>query len=176
LNLADAIQKAYVENERAMAAQVPRYQMDDDSKRGIVPFVKWCGDHGVRSLPAAPASIAGFVRFMGKDQEAVASALVAIAAMHDQHQLPSPTATACVRAALAETLELKPPRSWTEAEKLLFSDLPAEVRTIVSHRDHQRHTEMRRLQNEVADLKKRHSGADNKPAFEGIKSNDHSQA
>jgi hypothetical protein len=176
VNLADAIQKAHVENERAMAAQLPRYVADDDAKRGVAPFVRFCGERGVRALPAAPASIAAFVRFVGKDQEALAEALAGVAAMHDQHQLPSPTATACVRAALAETLELKPPRWWTEAEKLLFSDLPAEVRTIVSRRDHQRETDMRRLQNELADLKKRQGAADERTVIAKDTNDEHSQA
>ena len=163
MNLAEAISAAHHANEAKLAAGVAPYQMDDEAQRSIGPFIRFCTDHGVRHCPASPASIAAFVHFVGKDQEALATSLIAIAELHDQHQLPNPTATACVRAALAQTLELTPPRSWTKAEKLLFSGLPAEVRAIVSHRDHQREKEMRRLQNELSELK-RHGGA--KPAIE----------
>jgi hypothetical protein len=97
---------------------------------------------------------------MGKDQEALAASLVAIAEMHDQHQLPNPTATACVRQAITSIFELKAPRSWAPAEKLLFADLPSEIQAVIGHRDLQRVKEMRRLQNELAELKRRQGSAD----------------
>jgi hypothetical protein len=161
LNLAAAIAAAHAQNERALAAQVAPYgELDNEAKVHFAAFVRWCGDHGVRSCPATPATGAMFV--MGTRPQEVAPALMAIQELHDSKGLPSPVATAAVRSAISRVLELKPPRSWSKAERLLFAGLPNDIRCVVTHRDHQRDVELRRLQNELAEL--RHGGA--KPAIE----------
>src|SRR5262249_44835197 len=45
-------------------------------------------------------------------------------------------------------------RSWKKAEKQAFVQLPPEVKSAIQRRDHEREVEVRRLQNELAELKK----------------------
>ncbi len=49
---------------------------------------------------------------------------------------------------------LEAPRSWPKAEKLMFLQLPEQIQRIIGLRERQRETELRRLQNEVANLRK----------------------
>jgi hypothetical protein len=162
LNLADAIAAAHAQNEAKFTAQVAPYgELDNEAQMHLAAFIKWCGAHGVRSLPATPASVAMFV--MGTRPEEVAPALMAIQELHDSKGLPSPVATAAVRSAVSRTLKLKPPRSWRKAEQLMFGELPPEIRAAIERREQQRETELRRLMNQLTELK-RHGGA--KPAIE----------
>ncbi len=46
------------------------------------------------------------------------------------------------------------PRSWPKAEKLMFLSLPEQIQRVIGLRERQRETELRRLQNEVANLRK----------------------
>jgi hypothetical protein len=135
--------------------------LDGEARQLAGAFVRWCADHGVQSCPAAPKTVAGFVRWfaqsMAANQEEMAAALDAVADLHDGAGAANPVATAAVRAELIRVLRLKPPRGWRDAEKPLFADLPPEIQAIVARREEQRDTELRRLQNEVAKL--RHGGA-----------------
>jgi len=157
--LADAIAQAVARNEAALAATMQRYTPDDESQSAIAQWRKWCGDNGVRACPAHPAAVAVFVRSLGAlgaDEKAISEALCAIQQLHDSRGLPSPVATAGVRAELTKILELKPPRSWRKAEQLLFAELPAEIQLTIGRREQQRDTELRRLQSKVAaDLKQK---------------------
>jgi hypothetical protein len=164
MNLADAISQAHAANESKLAAQVPAYQMDSQAQRASAAFVRWCNDRGVRPLPAAPATVAAYVQFIGARPEEVASALMAIQEIHDEKGMPSPVAAAAVRSTVTRILDLKPPRSWRKAEQLMFAELPIEVRAVIARREEDRDRELRRLQNELAKLKYRHGGA--KPAIE----------
>ena len=74
--------------------------------------------------------------------------------MHDIHNLPNPVTTAVVRAALAPLIDDAPPRSWSLQEKAKFYDAPVEVREIIARRTKQRETELSRLQNENAELRR----------------------
>jgi hypothetical protein len=150
--LGDAIAQAHAQN------------LDGDASRLAGTFVRWCADHGVRSCPATPAIVAAFVRSMGVSTEEVAAALVAIAELHDRAEASNPVATAAVRAELSRILKLKPPRSWRNADRPMFAELPPEIRAVIARREEDRDRELRRLQNEVAKLKYRHGGA--KPAIE----------
>ncbi len=46
------------------------------------------------------------------------------------------------------------PRSWPKEEKLMFLSLPEPIQRIIGLREKQRETELRRVQNELANLKK----------------------
>jgi hypothetical protein len=61
-------------------------------------------------------------------------------------------------------LHIDPPRSWRKPEQEMFVTLPVEIRAAISRREKQRETEVRRLQNLVADLKRlNQTAADTKP-------------
>jgi hypothetical protein len=62
--------------------------------------------------------------------------------------------TAAARAVLEREFNFDIPRSWKIPEKEMFCTLPAEIRAAVSRREKQRETEVRRLQNSVAELKR----------------------
>lgn len=155
--LADAIAAAHAQNEAALSPQAPRYDLDTEARQFAGTFIRWCADHGVRSCPAMPATVAAFVRSVGASKKEIAAPLTAIAELHDSQGLSNPVATAAVRAELGRALKLKPPRSWRKAEQLMFSELPPEIRAAVERREEQRDTQLRKLQNEVAEL--RHGGA-----------------
>jgi hypothetical protein len=155
VNLADAIAAAHAQNEAALAAQVAPYELDNEARQFVETFVRWCNDHGVRSCPATPATVAAFVRSMGASQKEIAEALAAVGELHDAQGLANPCATAPVRAELTRILEIRPPRSWRRAEQLMFSELPAEIRLVVERRERQRDTELRRLQAKVHQLKQK---------------------
>ena len=155
MNLADAIAAAHEQNERAMAAQVAPYQMDNEARRAVETFIRWCADSGVRSLPATPATVAAFVRSIYANKEETAETLAAVAELHDSRGLSNPVATAAVRTEIGRRWKLKPPRSWRKAEQLMFAELPPEIGAAIERREGQRDTELRRLQSKVADLKQK---------------------
>jgi hypothetical protein len=57
----------------------------------------------------------------------------------------------------ASTIE--PPRSWTKDEKQLFTELPVEIQRAVSRRERDREVQLRRMQNELAELKRQRAAA-----------------
>jgi hypothetical protein len=82
-------------------------------------------------------------------------ALRVIARMHDKFQMPSPVACASVRAILELSMDEKPPRSWKRDEQEQWAYLPAEIRFALSRRQRDFDKEIRRCQNETADLRKK---------------------
>ena len=156
--LANAIADAQARNEAALGATMQPYTIDAEAQSAIAEWRRWCADNGVRACPAHPASVAVWMRSMGAlgiPEEKIASALTAIAELHDSRGLANPCATASVRAELTRALEIKAPRSWRRAEQLMFSELPAEIRLAVERRERQRDTELRRLQAKVHQLKQK---------------------
>jgi len=47
------------------------------------------------------------------------------------------------------------PRSWTTQEKLLFTGLPVEIQSLIVRRENDREKQLRRAQNEAAELRNR---------------------
>ena len=87
-------------------------------------------------------------------EKAILTQVAAIEAMHDSVGMPSPVATTAARFALSQVVSAAPPRSWTKSEKLLWAALPEEVRAVIQRRDANQEAEMRRVQNEAAELRK----------------------
>jgi hypothetical protein len=58
-------------------------------------------------------------------------------------------------------------RSWTPYERALWAELPPVIRNAIERRERERDVALRRMQNQVAELRKRHGGA--KPANIDIK-------
>lgn len=158
MNLANAIAAAHSANEAKLAAQMPRYDIDDDARQSVETFVRWCADNGVRACPATPATVALFVRSVGAGISA--ALLDAIAESHDAANLANPVATAAVRAELGRALKITPPRSWNKHEKLLFGALPIDIQAAIERRERERDIQLSRLQVKIAEFKKRHSSAD----------------
>jgi hypothetical protein len=157
MTLTEAIERAYSQNEQTLATQIAAPRLEYDAER-LQQFADWCKERGVRPLPAAPATIAAFVRDLRPEE--IPAVLADIEALHSNANLANPIATTPVRAVLQEILKLDPPR-WNKPEQLLWAALPPEVRGVISRRDKQTSTLIRRLQNENADLKKQLSQMEN---------------
>jgi len=144
-------------NEKAIAGQLPPFSqrpLVEQESLALNPFIRWCRQSGVRHCPAKPTTVAMFI----SEQEYRAKpvdTLLAIERLHDIHNLPNPVTTAVVRAALASIIDFEPPRSWSLQEKAKFIEIPAEAREIIARRTKQRETELRRVQNELAELRKK---------------------
>jgi hypothetical protein len=163
-----SIAKAQQLNEDKIAAGVARVrpEIDHDAEFRLRQFADWCRGQGIRRCPAAVASVALYVRSLhqtGVEPAKILLALEAIQAAHDHHGLPSPCATAVVRSELGRITNIQPPRSWRKNEQLVFMGLPVEIRAAIERREHQREVQMRRCQNDAAELKKRQSDGAAKP-------------
>ena len=114
-------------NEKAMLeklAPLPRVDLAEH-KAHIDRFMGWCSKTGVRHCLARPWVIATYIaEHSHRGETFLVDALSAIAALHDFHSLQNPAATQQVRAGLDKIVKPEVPRSWTKAEKAMFSLLP----------------------------------------------------
>jgi hypothetical protein len=153
MQLDTAIQAAYEANLRKLqgkALSPPPVTLDSHQRAFLNDFEQWCRANGVRSCPAAPITIAVYLRTAMAEGDALAAA-EAIRLAHQVHQLPCPVSTSVVRATLNEMLDDKPPRSWRADEQLLWGSLPPEIRGVISRRERERDVALRRLQSKMAD-------------------------
>jgi len=144
-------------NEKLIAGLLPPFSqrpLVEQESLALNPFIRWCRQSGVRHCPAKPTTVAVFISEQEYRAEPVET-LLAIERLHDIHNLPNPVTTAVVRAALASIIDFEPPRSWSLQEKAKFIEIPAEAREIIARRTKQRETELRRVQNELAELRKK---------------------
>ena len=160
--LADLIQQAKLkelaQNEVRLARQLaaPAAELDVETRRQLVQFVQWTADMGVRYCPAAPTTVGAFIiaqSASGITEKVILTQIAAIEQMHDSVGMPSPVATTAARFALQQVVRAEPPRSWTKPEKLLWAQLPPEIRAVIRRRDADQEREMRRAQNEAGDLR-----------------------
>jgi hypothetical protein len=167
MTLADAIEQQTAANEERLSAGIRvSMQLDADAALRLDSFNRFCTQHGVRNCPSRPSTVAAFVRSeksLGTEPHKIALALSAIELLHDRHSCANPVATAVVRKELERILQIEAPRSWSKAEQLMFASLPGEIRAVISRREQQRETALRRAQNKAAEAKRQSGGAD-KPA------------
>jgi hypothetical protein len=98
-----------------LGLDVPKRELSVDLRDRFGLFEKWCGEKGVRRLPAKPWVVAAFLLDQiacGRDVQGCLALLAAIEAAHDSHSLSNPTATAVVTAALDQIIKSEPPRGW----------------------------------------------------------------
>src|SRR5215831_18424364 len=154
MNLAQSIEAAQANNEKRLASQVPALKLELDSEALLLlrHFAEWARARGVKFCPAAPASVAAFVRSeaaAGVPPERILSAVRAIEAMHNNEGLANPVATGICRAELQRILKTEPPASWNKQEQLLWLDLPPEIQAVISQRDAQGRASVHRKLNEI---------------------------
>ena len=148
---------AWDKNERAMLEKlVPSPRVDlAEHKEVLAPFLDWCTKQGVRHCLARPWVVATFLtEHAHRGEEFALNTINAIGALHDYHGQPSPVATQQVRAELDKIIKPQAPRSWTKAEKEMFSSLPSDIRAAINRRERHRETELSRMQNENAELRR----------------------
>jgi hypothetical protein len=133
----------------------PPPQMSPEAQQKLIPFLQWCEQRKVKSLPALPTSVAAFAQFQqdrGVPRQAIADILSAIEDWHNSASVGNPIATPVVRTVTgASTIEA--PRSWRTEEKLSFHELPVEIQLVVARREANRERVMRQAQNEAGDLR-----------------------
>src|SRR5262249_8856878 len=136
MNLVQQIQAAQEKNEQKLAAELnpPKVELESDELVLIRRFADFCKARGVGFLPAAPATVALFLRTEnqgGADYKRIFATAQAIERLHDRAMLPNPVATFAVRNELGRLYHLDAPRSWPKADRPLFNSLPIEVRAVI---------------------------------------------
>jgi hypothetical protein len=123
----------------------------------LAPWLTWCKEAEVRHAPAKPWCCAAFIldrQRHGADEQQIHAVLGAISRLHQKFGLADPV-TGPVHLALFRMFEIAPPRSWPKEDKALWATLPALARHRITIREAQRDKELRRIQSEHAELKKR---------------------
>jgi hypothetical protein len=118
-------------------------------------FRSWSEKKGFTHLPASTSACAMFVlEHQGFGLEAVLQHLRGISAVHTNAGLADPTSSFPVSAALNEISKLAPPASWPKAEKAQWLQLPWTLQAYLVRRDKEQTREIRRAQNEAAELRR----------------------
>ena len=111
-------------------------------------FEEHAARRGVRSFPTSPAIVADFLNSL--TDEALEPACQAIVCIHDSVGASNPVATVACRTILERRLRPETPRAWPKEDKQLFASLPVEIRAILTRRENERDTALRRSQNKLA--------------------------
>src|SRR5262245_37572192 len=142
-----------------VAADLPQPpELDTPTREDLQPFLAWTTQASVRYAPAKPFVVAAYVDHLAATGISTATILRrvnAISALHDRYNLADPVRTTVVRTVLRDVVAGEPPRSWNKEEQKSFVQLPPEIQAAVARRERQREIELRRMQNELADLRKR---------------------
>ena len=151
-------------NENLLASQWQgQLPASSDPTGGMIgPFIAFCNERKVRYCPATPFTVAAYVEGLkGLGIGGIPDLLQAVAELHDQCAHSNPVSTHPVRLALEElATNTQAPRSWLKEEKQLSWPLPADVRIAIARRDQQRERELRRMQNELAETKRKTGDAE----------------
>lgn len=133
--------------------------LSDEDRTALKPFIEWAADNSARFCPCKPHVLAAYILTQastGLDEQELLKEVEAVDRLHQRNGLASPVATTACRAALEQVLHyVEPPRSWLKSEKESFVTMPIEVKAAVVRRERDRETQLRRMQNELAELKKR---------------------
>jgi hypothetical protein len=123
----------------------------------LKPWLAYCQEKIVRNVPAKTWCVAAFVlerHERGIPESKIFAELAAIGKLHDRWRLARPFESAIVNAAIERITKAQPPRSWPPEDKALWASLPVQIRFRIAEREEQRDRELRRMQNEHAELKK----------------------
>jgi hypothetical protein len=120
-------------------------------------FERWCVLNGQKPFGASPETVARFVSDiapMGIGE--VWDAVQEVSRAHYMHGLPDPTLGGPVAAAINDIAKIDSPRSWPKEDQLRFRTLPYDMQLIIGKREADRDKQIRHLQNELAQLKRKH--------------------
>jgi hypothetical protein len=84
--------------------------------------------------------------------------------LHDKFGLSNPVKTAIVSGALQTVIKTDPPKSWSKEDRVLFAQLPPDIRQIIADRERDRDRALRQAQNRAAEVRKNRqtNGAESK--------------
>jgi hypothetical protein len=118
-------------------------------------FERYCALHGHQPFGASPAIVAQFATDIAPmGIEHVWEALRDVSRMHYTHGFPDPTLGPTVATALNNIVRVDFPRSWPKELRERFEMLPHEIRHWLATRQTADDALIRKLQNELAQLKK----------------------
>jgi hypothetical protein len=159
ISLQQTIQRAQEINEQKLAAEISIPQQNLHSYMALLKFfVTWTKQCGVRHCPAKPTTIVAWIRYeesIGTNLNSILKGIDGIRALHDKHALPSPIDTPVVRAEIWRLLiraGRDEPR-WSTEEMALFDTLDDAVKEVIVRRAALDSKEVRKAQNEAADLR-----------------------
>jgi hypothetical protein len=148
--------------EKAIAESVAYLLVAPELAPGDVellkPWLTWCRDKSVRSVPAKVWCCAAYVldrHKQGTPKSKIFDELGALERLHDKWRLPNPVMTAIVSAALERVFEIKRPRSWPLKDEVLFVRLPPPIRFRIRAREDSRERELRSCQNRAAEAERK---------------------
>jgi hypothetical protein len=119
--------------------------------RAAPMFAQWCALNGTTFCPAAPATVARFVRDCAAlGIERLWPAVQDISKLHASVGLADPTLGGVVAAAINEIANVRPPRSWPGDDRQRFQALPYDLQVYIADREAGREKTLRRAQNEAA--------------------------
>jgi len=143
--------------------------------RAAPMFARWCELNGASFCPAAPATVARFVRDCAPvGIERLWPAVQEISKLHGSRGLADPTLGSPVAAAIGDIADLPPPRSWPDHARQRFKSLPYDLQLFVTSHEARREKALRRAQNEAAAARRKlaeHEKASPKTT-EGAKANE----
>ena len=134
----------------------PPIELESDELVLVRRFADFCKAKGVPFLPAAPQSVALFLRtenLGGADYKRIFATAQAIERLHDRAMLSNPVATFVCRNELSRLYEISPPRSWAKVHHPLWASLSVEVRQIIENYAGLASKAVRKAQNEAAELR-----------------------
>jgi hypothetical protein len=119
-------------------------------------FANWCALKGEQALPASPAAIGKFIDDIAAlGIEKVWDQVQQIRREHYVRELGDPTlGPGPVADAINRISKVVAPRSWRAEARAEFMSLPWPVQVEISKRETERDREVRRLQNESADIRR----------------------
>lgn len=124
--------------------------------RAAPMFARWCELNGASFCPAAPATVARFVRDCATlGIERLWPAVQEISKQHVSLGLADPTLGGAVAAAISDVAGVLPPRSWPGDQKLGFKSLPYNLQVFLTDHETRREKALRRAQNEAASARQK---------------------
>jgi hypothetical protein len=155
LNLAELLEKQVSFNEQRVAESLslPAQDIPEETRAHFRAFEAWSIARGVRYFPAAPATVAAYLKDQ-PDQSCLAIA-DAINDFHSILGLASPVPSFAVRAILAEkALGMEHPRSWTPEDRQLLAVVDKPLREVLIQRERERDKGLRLAQNKLSEQRK----------------------
>jgi len=128
-------------------------------------FEHFCLTNRLQAMPASPLTVVRFLDDMkGAHIDVVWREIKKISLAHSLSGLADPTLGAPVALAVSKIANVTLPRSWNLEHKSMFGELPYPLQLYISAREQSRDTEIRRMQNEVAEMTKEREAKNGKAA------------
>jgi hypothetical protein len=135
----------------------PLVELNHGERELLSRWASWCEAAGVRRCPAKSWVVARWITInKNSSPGSIVAMLDAVERLHFLNSLASPVRGPIVARAMEQIFpEIEPPRSWTRQEKDGFATLDPLTQNAISRRMKECEHEIRRLQNSIADERKR---------------------